>query len=77
MNDVALIDGVDAAVVALALDAVVAAPPDAVVAEVDDFFELLQPRRPTEATIATDIKAARLRGTDMLVPPYLRNEMPG
>jgi hypothetical protein len=65
VNDEGLIDGVDAAVVAVVPD------PPAVVAELDDFFELLQPSRPTEATIATDIKAARLRGTDMLVPPYM------
>jgi hypothetical protein len=66
VNDVALIDGVEAAVVAV----VVAAPPaDAVVGGVEDLDELLQPRRPSEAAIATDIRAARLRGTDMLVPP--------
>jgi hypothetical protein len=66
VNDVALIDGVDAAVVAVV---VAAPPPDAVVGVVEGLDELLQPRRPSEAAIATDIRAARLRGTDMLVPP--------
>jgi hypothetical protein len=68
VNEVALIDGVEAAVVAVpaAVDPLGAA----VVALDDDLDELLQPRSPMEATIATDITATRLRGTDMLVPPF-------
>jgi hypothetical protein len=46
-----------------------------VVAGVDAFFELLQPSRPTEATMATDTKAARLRGTDMPGPPYMEMKL--
>jgi hypothetical protein len=68
VNDEALMDGVEAAVVAVPA-AVVADPLGAaVVALDDDFFELLQPRRPIEAMIATDITAARLRGTDIRFP---------
>src|ERR1019366_253012 len=73
VNEVALMGGAAAAVVAVVADPPLeAAVVAVVVADDDDFFELLQPRSPMEATIATDIRAARLRGTDMLVPPYWR-----
>ena len=57
---------------AVAPAAVVADPLAAVVAVDAAFLELLQPRSPMEATIATDIRAARLRGTDIEISPLWR-----